>query len=173
MMPNFLLTDSISYLLSTAAGLEYSPGLSVLQNIFATSLFLFTPAWTTQLGVSVDVTVGNGTVAGLPGENYFVGSMARPVEYVKPAGWTVVAFVVVGGVLLCLCLGGMVGSVWVAGRGVGVGETSSFPLVDAGQLDVRDERGVVRGLADVFQVGGGVEDEDVIRFAAGSEIRVR
>lgn len=85
------------------------------------------------------------------------------------------AFITAGGLLLLLCLVAMMVSVGVAGGGpsggVGVGETSAFPLIDARQLDVKDSRGQVKGLPDVFV--GGVEDRDVIRVAAESEIRVR
>ena len=127
------------------------------------------------MGVNLDVTLSNETVSGLPKENYFTGSMARPVEHVAPSFWTVVAFIAAGGLLLLLCLVAMVVSVGVAGGGstggVEVGETSSFPLIDAGQLDVTDSMGQVKELAEVFV--GGVEDRDVIRVAAESEIRVR
>ncbi|KAK4214220.1 hypothetical protein QBC37DRAFT_251120, partial [Rhypophila decipiens] len=109
MMPNFLLTDSIANLLSHVAALEYSPGLTILQNLFATVLMLFNPVWETQLGIDENVLSDpNGLVSGLPEENYFTGSMARPVEYVAPAGWTVIAFMVCGGLLLFLCAVGMV-----------------------------------------------------------------
>lgn len=189
MMPNFLLTDAIANLLATAIGLEFSPGLTILQNLFATVLMLFTPVWYTQIGVADQNLTHNydATAPGFPEENYFTGSMARPVDYVAPAQWTVVAFIVCGGVLLLLCALGMVVSVAVTGgyqnvRGAtarAIGETSSFPLVDAGLLDVKEDGSVVanpggaKALADAFGAGADVEDKDVITIAARSEIRMR
>ncbi|KAM7206037.1 hypothetical protein V8F33_000867 [Rhypophila sp. PSN 637] len=187
MMPNFLLTDSIASLLAYAADLKYSPGLIILQNLFASVLFLFNPVWETQIGMDQNVVLEpNGLVPGLLDENYFTGSMSRPVEYVAPAGWTVIAFMICGALLLLLCAVGMIVSVVITGgyyaTGRAVGETSSFPLVDAGLLDVKDQglgvgstgnAGQVKAMADVFEPGGGMEDKNVIKIAARSEIRMR
>ncbi|KAK3341855.1 hypothetical protein B0T25DRAFT_585953 [Lasiosphaeria hispida] len=166
--PNFLLTDAVATLLSLSITQDSSHGLEVLQNLFAVSLYLFTSVWVKQIGQSTPRSlVQNALVGGLPDENYFPASLARPVEFIAPAPWTVVAYLVSGAVLLVLCfVAATVSAV------VGTPEVSSFPVVDAVRLKVResDGREFPGGVAGIF--AGKKADADVMSIAARLTVRL-
>ncbi|KAE9379810.1 hypothetical protein N431DRAFT_458803 [Stipitochalara longipes BDJ] len=70
--------------------------LDVLRNLFGTSVFFFNPV-NTQSVPSPSVVQ-----SGLPPENYFMGSPARPIIFVAPVRWTAEAYAAVMGTLLLL-----------------------------------------------------------------------
>jgi len=146
---------------------QFSPAVGVLQNLFATSLYMFTPVFKRQIGVPDGSTIVDQVLKGLPEENYFQGSLAKPYEYVAPAPWTVVAYLVSGVVLLVLCSGAISFS-----SVVGTPEVSSFPGVDVVRLKVEDRYRVEQrgGMAGVFATQP--RDEEVMKVAVGLMVRL-
>ncbi|KAK0624323.1 hypothetical protein B0T14DRAFT_583727 [Immersiella caudata] len=164
--PNAMLTDSIAHLGLTAGPDQFSPALGVLQNLFATSLYFYTPVYKKQLAVSFPASTYD-LVPDLPGENYFQGSVAKPYEYVAPAPWTALAYLVSGLVLVVLCSSAIAFS-----SVMGTPEVSGFPGVDVVRLKVEDGNGVdqVGGIAGVFATKQG--DGEVMKMAVGLTVRL-
>jgi hypothetical protein len=165
--PNTLFTDSVASMAAvTVNSNAFSPALGILQNLFATSLYLFTPVFIRQTQVDA-VALSNITIDGLSEENYFQASLAKPYEYVAPAPWTSLAYLVSGLVLVVLC-----SSAIALSSVIGTPEVSNFPGVDAMRLRVEDRHGAEQagGMAGVFDVQQ--KDSEVMRTAIGLVVRL-
>jgi hypothetical protein len=97
---NALLTSMIRICIQTGQyAVTNSIPLDYLRNLFATPLILFNPVTS---GFGISSLYVNTVQPGLAPENYMNGSLARPITYVAPEEWTVVAYVGVSSFLLGL-----------------------------------------------------------------------
>ncbi|KAK0648082.1 hypothetical protein B0T16DRAFT_455587 [Cercophora newfieldiana] len=162
---NGIFTESVAWLTLPQFD-QYSPVVGVLQNLFATSLYLYTPVYKRQIAVP-GVGLPNTLLEGLLDENYFPGSLASPYEYVAPAQWTVIAYLASGVVLILLC-----SAATAVSSIMGAPEVSNFPGVDAVKLTLEDGNGADQpgGMARVFAAQQ--RDEEVMKTAVGLTVRL-
>ncbi|KAK0124616.1 hypothetical protein ONS95_009565 [Cadophora gregata] len=118
----FQLTSWISNILdvSRTAAYQVHPR-EVLRNLFMVPLYFYNPM-TSALGPPPSVTK---KVDGLPSENYILGSYSEKVDLLTISRWTVVAYIIVCGLILFLILLVLALTAWNQ-----VQQTSDFPFVD-------------------------------------------
>jgi hypothetical protein len=147
---------------------ESSKSLDYLFNFFATPLYIFNPL---LLGLSGALPAISDVQPNLPPENYINGSYARIRIHAVPERWTVLAYVVVSGVLLLACFVGL-----IVGTGYNGPELSEFPFIDSLKLKWVVAGGNGREVEDIGEVFRGVDLADnveVLEHAARVRVKLR
>jgi hypothetical protein len=163
-----LTAQIASTLVIGLAAPESSEPLDYLRNIFATPLYIFNPL---LLGLSDPLPAISEVQPDLPPENYINGSYARIRVHAVPERWTVLAYVVVSGVLLFACFVGL-----IVGTGYEGPELSEFPFIDSLKLKWVVAGGDGREVEDIREVFRGVDLADnveVLEHAAGVRVNLR
>jgi hypothetical protein len=153
--------------LGLAAPESFEP-LDYLRNFFATPLYIFNPL---LLGLSNPLPAISEVQPDLPSENYINGSYARIRVHAVPERWTVLAYVVVSGVLLFACFVGL-----IVGTGYKGPELSEFPFIDSLQLKWVVAGGDGREVEDIREVFKDVHLADnvkVLNHAARVRVKLR
>jgi hypothetical protein len=159
--PNRVITDTIynalgQYIYTTStSGLPYD----LLRNLVATSIFVFNPVF---MGGIFRGPWPDAIQPGLLAENYFYASTARRIEYVAPQWWTVIAFIVSGGVLLLCMLIGL-----IASGPFDALESSNFGVVDYVRLRATEKTqgGPDRDVQLGDVLGGEISDNEIMMKA--------
>lgn len=139
--------------------------LDYLRNLFAAPLILFNPV-TSGFGIS---SLGvNNVQPSLAPENYVNGSLARPITYMAPEEWTVIACVGAASLLLSL---GWVLLAWA--MCYDPPETSAFAFVNFLRLRWNGSRSDIwnEGIQDVFLAKSSNEDGHMLRAVGDVKVK--